>query len=145
MTKEELSKLQKIIAEIKQIKQELESIEPEYAIDSVLGSSINFPYTQHNIKIEGYDIKSYGHKVQRIQNRLKHKMVELVEEKDRLTEYIYGLDNSDLRQILTYRYINGLSWEQIGKKMEYASITVRSKHDKFLKSVSPNITFKVVQ
>ena len=144
MTKEELSKLQRIIAEIEQIKQELESIEPEYAIDSVTGSSINFPYTQHNIKIEGYDIKSYGHKVQRIKNRLNRKMIELVEEKDRLTEYIYELDNSDLRQILMYRYVKGLIWEDVGANMGYATITVRAKHDKFLKSISPNITLKEV-
>ncbi|MBK5243197.1 RNA polymerase subunit sigma-24 [Clostridium sp.] len=144
MTKEELSKLQKIIAEIEQIKRELESIEPEYAIDSVTGSSINFPYTQHNIMIEGYDIKSYEHKVKRIQNRLNHKMIELVEEKDRLTEYIYSLDNSDLRQILSHRYVRGLTWQDVGINMGYATITVRSKHDKFLKSVSPNITFKGV-
>jgi len=144
LTKEELSKLPKIIAEIEQIKRELENIEPEYAIDSVTGSSISFPYTQHNIKIEGYDIKSYEHKVQRIRNRLKRKMSELVEEKDILTEYIYGLDNSDLRQILMYRYVNGITWQEIGANMGYATITVRSKHDKFLKSISPNITLKVV-
>ena len=144
MTKEELSKLQKIITEIQQIKRELDGIEPEYAIDSVIGSSINFPYTQHNIKIEGYDIKSYKNKVQRIKNRLNHKMIELVEEKDRLTEYIYSLDNSDLRQIFMYRYVKGLSWEKIGINMGYATITVRSKHDKFLKSVSPNITLNEV-
>lgn len=144
MTKEELSKLQKIIAEIKQIKRELAGIEPEYAIDSVIGSSINFPYTQHNIMIEGYDIKSYEHKIKRIQNRLNHKMIELVEEKDRLTEYIYSLDNSDLRQIFMYRYVKGLFWGEIGINMGYATITVRSKHDKFLKSVSPNITLNEV-
>lgn len=144
MTKEELSKLQKIIAEIEQIKQELVCIEPEYAIDSVTGSSTNFPYTKHSIKIEGYDIKSYDHKVQRIQNRLNHKIIELVEEKDRLTEYIYSLDSSDLRQILMYRYVKGLIWEDVGANMGYATITVRSKHDKFLKSISPNITLKEV-
>lgn len=144
MTKEELSKLSKITAEIEQIKRELESIELEYAIDSVTGSSINFPYTKHSIKIEGYDIKSYERKVKRIQNRLNRKMIELVEEKDRLTEYIYRLDNSDLRQILMYRYVKGLIWEEIGTSMGYATITVRSKHDKFLKSISPNITMKDV-
>ena len=140
MTKEELSKLQKIITEIEQIKRELESVEPEYAIDAVIGSSVNFPYTQHNIKIEGYDIKSYDHKVQRIRNRLNRKRIELVEEKDRLIDYIYSLNNGDLRQILTYRYVNGLIWEEVGMKMGYATITVRSKHDKFLKSISTNIT-----
>lgn len=144
MTKEQLSKLQNIIAEIKQIKRELENIEPEYSIDSVTGSSINFPYTQHNIKIEGYDTGSYERKIQRIRNRLKRKMIELVEEKDMLTEYIYNLDNSDLRQIFTYRYINGLNWQEIGANMGYAPITVRSKHDKYLKSISPNITSKAI-
>jgi DNA-directed RNA polymerase specialized sigma subunit len=144
LTKEELSRLRKIIAEIEQIKRELKSIEPEYAIDSVTGSSINFPYTQHSIKIEGYDIKYYKCKVQRIQNRLNRKLIELVEEKDRLTEYIYRLDDSVLRQILMYRYVNGLNWEEIGTSMGYATITVRSKHDKFLKSISPNITLEEV-
>ena len=144
MTKEELSKLRKIIAEIEQIKRELETIVPEYVMDSVTGSSVNFPYTQHSIKIEGYDIERYERKVQRIRNRLKYKMSELVEEKDILTEYIYGLDDSDLRQILMYRYINGLTWEEVGINMGYATITVRAKHDKFLKSISPNITLKEV-
>lgn len=144
MTKEELSKLQRITDEIEQIKRELESIEPEYAIDSVTGSSVNFPYTQHNIKIEGYDIKSYEHKVKRIKNRLNRKRVELVEEKDRLTKYIYGLDDSDLRQILIYRYINGQTWQEVGASMGYATITVRVKHNKFLKSVSPYITLNDV-
>lgn len=144
MTKEELSKLQKITNEIEQIKRELECVEPEYAIDAVTGSSVNFPYTQHSIKIEGYDIKSYDNKVKRIKNRLNRKRIELVNEKDILTEYIYSLDNSDLRQILMYRYVNGLIWEDIGKKLGYAPVTVRLKHDKFLKSISSNITLKEV-
>ena len=144
MTKEELSKLRKIISEIEQIKRELESIEPEHVIDSVTGSSINFPYTQHSIKIEGYDGKRYECRVQRIKNRLNRKKIELMEEKDMLTEYIYRLDDSDLRQILMYRYANGLTWGEIGANMGYATITVRSKHDKFLKSISPNITLEDV-
>jgi len=144
LTKEELSNLRKIVTEIEQIKRELETIVPEYVIDAVKGSCATFPYTEHSIKIEGYDINSYDRKVQRIQNRLNRKITELVEEKDMLTEYIFGLDNSDLRQILMYRYINGLTWYDIGLNMGYATITVRSKHDKFLKSISPNIILKEV-
>lgn len=136
LTKDELSKLIKIKAEIEQIKRELENVEPEYGIDAVTGSSINFPYTKHSIKIEGYDIKSYECKTQRIQNRLNRKLIELVEERDRLTEYIYGLDDSDLRQILTHRYINGLAWKEIGENMNYATSTIRFKHDNFIKKTS---------
>ena len=139
MNKEELSKLIQIKAEIEQIKEELHTIEPEFGIDAVKGSSKNFPYTEHSIIIEGYDYKTYENKTKRIQNRLNRKIIELVEEKDKLTEYIYKQEDSDLRQILTYRYINGLTWEDVGARMKYASITVRAKHDKFLKSVSTNI------
>jgi len=133
MNKEELSMLIKIKAEIEQIKQELSKAEPEYGIDAVTGSSPNFPYVKHSIIIEGYDIKTYNSKVKRIQNRLNRKLIELVDEKDKLTKYIYELKDSDLRQILIYRYVDCLKWEEIGEKMKYASITVRVKHDKFLK------------
>jgi DNA-directed RNA polymerase specialized sigma subunit len=140
LTKEELSKLKKIKSEIEQIKRELNNVEPEYTKDSVKGSSPNFPYTEHSIKIQGYDYDSYCRKAQRIQNRLNRKLEELIDEKDRINEYIYNLDDSDIRQILSYRYINGLTWEQIGANMNYAAVTVRMKHDEFMKSISPNIT-----
>lgn len=136
MIKEELFKYRKIIAEIEQVKRELESVEPEYSKDSVTGSDKYFPYTKHNFKIEGYDYNSYKRKVQRIRNRLSHKLTELVDEKDRLTEFIYRQEDSELRQILTYRYIDGLQWKEIGEKMNYASITVRAKHDRFLKCIN---------
>lgn len=140
MTKDELYKYRKIKAEIEQIRYELSKVEPEYTQDSVTGSSIDFPYTKHSIKIEGYDYNSYEHKTQRIQNRLNKKLNELVKEKDKLTEYIYNIDDSDLRQIFMYRYVDGFTWEDIGKEMKYAAITVRMKHDKFIKSISTNIT-----
>lgn len=136
MTKEELSRLRKIKTEIDQIKKELESIEPEYTQDSVTGSYAYFPYTQHSVKIAGYAIDSYKRKVQRIQNRLNSKLSELVEEKDRITEFIYSIDDGDLRQILTYRYMNGLTWKEIGESMNYATSTIRLKHDGFIKKIS---------
>jgi DNA-directed RNA polymerase specialized sigma subunit len=133
MTKEELFKYKSITAEIEQIKQSLSNVEPEYSKDTVTGSDIEFPYTKHNFNIEGYDYGNYERKIQRIQNRLNRKLVELVEEKDKLTKYIYSLKDSEVRQIFTYRYINGLSWREIGEKMNYSFETVRKKHDKFIR------------
>jgi DNA-directed RNA polymerase specialized sigma subunit len=144
MNKEELSSLIKIKAEIEQIKCELSKAEPEYGIDAVTGSSPNFPYVKHSIIIEGYDIKTYNAKLKRIQNRLNRKMIELIDEKDKLTEYIYELKDSDLRQILIYRYVDGLIWEKIGAKMNYSFETIRKKHDKFLKSIPTNTSLSVV-
>lgn len=34
-------------------------------------------------------------------------------ERNRLERYISGIDDSLLRQIFTYRFINGLPWEQV--------------------------------
>lgn len=133
MTKEELFKLTKIKSEIEQLKTQIDNIEPEHSIDMVTGSSIEFPYTKHSIKLEGYDYITYESKVNRIRNRLSKKLIELTDEKDKLTEYIYNLKDSDLRQIFIYRYIDGLIWNEIGKKMNYSFETVKKKHNEFIK------------
>ena len=136
MTKEELFKLTKIKAEIEQLHHQISNIEPEHSIDMVTGSSIEFPYTKHPIKLEGYDYVTYEARVNRIRSRLTKKLTELAEEKDKLTEYIYNLSDSDLRQIFVYRYIDGCTWDEVADKMNYATITVRVKHDKLLKNIS---------
>jgi len=144
MNKEELSKLLSIKEEIEQIKRELSTIEPEYGTDAVTGSSPYFPYVKHSIIISGYDTKDYEHKIKRINNRLNRKLIELVNEKDKLTEYIYSLEDSGLRQILVYRYVNGLTWGKIGEKMNYEVSGLRKKHDKFIKEVAHFPTLDVI-
>lgn len=131
MTKEELSKLKKIKAEIEQIKIELNNVELEIVTDSVTGSSKEFPYTAHQIKITGIDYDSYYRKVHRIQNRLSRKLDELMDEKDKAIEYIHSLEDSELRQILTYIYVNGFkSWE-VAEHMGIHSRTVERKLKKW--------------
>ncbi len=133
MTREELSVLGKITKEIEQLKRELENVDhaDAFGSDSVTGSDTEFPYTQHQIMITGYDYSIYASKVKRIQNRLNRKLQELMDEKDRITEYIYSLNDSDLRQILMYKYVNGLTWSEIGANMNYDESTVRKKHNKW--------------
>jgi len=41
----------------------------------------------------------------------KHK--QCLYERSRLERYISGIDDSLLRQIFTYRFVNGLPWEQV--------------------------------
>ncbi len=144
MTKEELLKYRKISHEIDLLKRQLEKVEPEYTTDSVTGSYVDFPFVQHNIKISGYDTDTYKKRIANIKRRLSKNLNELMEEKDKLTEYIYSLDDSSLRQILIYKYIDGLSWMEIGNKMNYATSTVRLKHDTFMKRLAPISTSNVL-
>lgn len=135
MSKENLKKYRRLLSEVDLLKRQLEKIEPDFVRDSVNGSNSEFPYTTHKMHIEGYDLESYKRKVARLNKRIVNKMNELVEEKDRLIELIYGIENSEVRQIFIYRYIDGLAWKEIGDKMNYGTSTIRLKHDSFIRNL----------
>lgn len=135
MNKEKLQRYRKLLSEIELLKRQLEKIEPEFVMDSVKSSSVNFPYTQGKTHIEGYDLDSYRKKVARLNKRIINKMNELVEEKDRLIEFIYSIEDSETRQIFIYKYLDGLYWHQIASKMNYGTSTIRMKHFNFIKNL----------
>lgn len=133
MTKENLKRYRALIFEVELLKKQLEKLELDVVGDSTSGSSAEFPYIKHKINIEGYDLKSYKSKVAKMNKKIANKMNELLEEKDRLLEFIYSIENSELRQIFIYKYIDGLTWKEIGNKMNYGTSTIRLKHDSFIK------------
>lgn len=132
MDKENLKRYRRLLSEVELLKRQLEKTEPEYVEDSVKGSSVNFPYTQHKVHIEGYDLESYKRKVARLNRRIVKKMNELVEEKDSLIEFIYNIEDSEIRQIFIYKYIDGMAWRDIASKMNYSETAIRNKHRYFI-------------
>ena len=108
MDKESLKRYRKLLSEVELLKRQLEKMEPEYVMDSVNGSDSEFPYTNHKMHIEGYDLETYRKRVSRLNRRIINKMNELVEEKDSLIEFIYKLEDSEVRQIFIYKYIDGI-------------------------------------
>ncbi|MBC5624996.1 RNA polymerase subunit sigma-24 [Clostridium sp. NSJ-49] len=135
MTKEKLKRYRRLLSELELLKRQLEKLEPEFVSDSVNGSDSEFPYTNHKMHVEGYDLNSYKRKVSRLNKRIINKMNELVEEKDSLIEFIYNLEDSEARQIFIYRYIDGLAWKEIAAKMNYGTSTVRLKHDNLIRNL----------
>ena len=79
MDKESLKRYRKLMSEVDLLKRQLEKTEPEYVEDSVKGSSPYFPYTQHKVHIEGYDLDSYKRKVARLNKRIVRKIYELIQ------------------------------------------------------------------
>ncbi|MDU3526430.1 hypothetical protein [Clostridium sp.] len=128
MDKESLKRYRKLMSEVDLLKRQLEKTEPEYVEDNVKGSSPYFPYTEHKVHIEGYDLESYKRKVARLNKRIVNKMNELVEEKDSLIEFIYNIEDSEIRQIFIHKYIDGMIWREIAKKMNYSETSIRDKH-----------------
>lgn len=132
-TRKDLKKYRRLLTEVELLKRQLEKIEPEFVRDSVSGSASEFPYTVHKVHIEGCDLESYKRKVARMNSRIVNKINELVEEKDRLIEFIYGIENSEVRQIFIHKYIDGLTWKEIGNKMGYGVTSIRNKHREYIK------------
>ena len=139
MDKTELSQIKHLSKEIALLKEQIqytEYIADERMItDTVKGSSPNHPYTYHSIKIHGVDISGYGKEVKRLKNRLKRRIEELLEKTEEANKYVESIPDSEIRMILSLRYINGLSWHQIAAHMgmEGDGSTERKKHDRFMK------------
>lgn len=140
MDKERLKRYRKLMSEVDLLKRQLEKTEPEYVEDSVKGSSFYFPYTEHKVHIEGYDLDSYKRKVARLNKRIVRKMNELVEEKDSLIEFIYNIEDSETRQIFIYKYIDGLYWHEIAAKMNYSKTAIRDKHRYYINKINATPT-----
>lgn len=134
-----LQQLRPIKKEIEILKQQIEELEyyekQRFVTDSVKGSSKTFPFVEHSIMITGADSSGYFKKKYRLQERLSHKVSELMEEVENINKYIDTIDDSEIRSILQLRYINGLSWQQIAASLgtEGDGSTERKKHDRFLK------------
>lgn len=131
MTIEELSKVKAIQSEIEIIKKQISTTDARFTSDKVKGSSSSFPYCERNFKVSGYDYDSYYAKLKRLEKRLARKLDELMDERDKVLDYIDTVQDSTMRQILMLKYINGLTWDQIGREIGYSRVGVRKKHAKF--------------
>ena len=144
MIKEELGEIIKIKKEIDQLRIKLKEMNygdnDTIVTDKVRGSMSQFPYLPRSFTIVGKEEMSEECLRQRdeIAIKIRIKTQKLMEKINKAFEYINSIEDSNIRQILTYRYIDGLTWEQTGEAMSYSWETVRKKHEKFLKSIPNN-------
>lgn len=150
MTKQELSQLFYLNREIEQLEKQLDDLNraldkaDKKTFDSVKGSTPSFPYILHSIKLEGYSEDTSSPDMIKVM-RLKAEMADIakliqinkekcVYEYNRLCRYISEVEDSQIRQILMLRYINGLSWHKVAVKIGAFDESVpRKKHNIFLK------------
>ena len=87
---------------------------------------------KHRAVIYGVDLNR-KRKLHMYENKLQEFYDKLLEEQNKIEDYIETIPNSSIRQILRYRYIDGFNWKQIQVLMKYNhEDTARKKHDKFL-------------
>ncbi|AEY67912.1 hypothetical protein [Clostridium sp. BNL1100] len=144
MIKEELSQIIKLKKEIKQLNEKLQELSygdnETIVTDKVRGSMAQFPYLPKSFTITGREEMSEECIKERneIGVRIRIKTQSLMGKINKTYEFIESIEDSTVRQIMVYRYIDGLTWEQTGECMSYSWETVRKKHDKFLKTIPTN-------
>ena len=76
--------------------------------DTVLGSSTEYPYTAHPVTITGTPAPK--NKLRREEERYQKRVERCEAMKQEIEDFVNGLDDSQLRQIIHCRYIEGCSW-----------------------------------
>lgn len=58
-------------------------------------------------------VGSYASEIADLKGIIEEKQKQCIYERNRIERYISGIDDSLLRQIFTYRFVNGLSWRKV--------------------------------
>lgn len=119
MTLKELSQLYYLNREISDLKLKIAEIEAKATGTSV--KITGMPHAPASHDIIGRLVADLDYYKSVLSSRLEQYRSEF----ERLNNYISGCDDSLTRQILTYRFINGLPWTQVaasigGSTSEYA-------------------------
>lgn len=119
-----------IKAEIKDLEQRIKKCESEIVIDTVTGSSPEYPYTIHPISICGVANDDS------LQNRYRKLVNKLKKEEGEIEKFIETLPQSRYRRILRYRVFDGMSWKEVAAKMgyRYSETTVRRIFNKVVEN-----------
>lgn len=129
MTKKELSQLYYLKKEIKEQQRRLKELE-------VLATNCTAKVTGlPNGNGVSDKIASYATEIADLKSLLDLNLKKCFYELNRLDRFISSVNDSEMRIILTLRYSQGLSWQQIAQNMGVLGdgSTERKKHNRFLK------------
>ena len=136
ITKRELSQLYYLSREIERDKRRLKELE-------ALAEGTTQRLTDMPIA-PGFGDKTarYAIEIMELKEIIECNMRRCMIEYNRLIRFISSVEDSQMRQILTLRYLNGLTWQRIATEIgETDESYPRRKHNKFLK-LAENAEFK---
>lgn len=129
MTKEELSQLAYLCMEVEQDKLRLRELE-----EAATGTTLQVTGMPRQSGA-GDRVGKYAAQIADLKAVLEAKLERCWQELVRLNRFIAGVADSEMRQILTLRYIGRKSWQQIAEALDVDGdgSTERKKHDRFLR------------
>lgn len=130
VSKEILIQYADLQQEIEYLRKKIDSLQNEQAEmekkkknSSVMASSKDFPYTTHNVKTEGYiglttiSAKNLSSTINLEISKLEKRYEDLLEATNNVLDFIETIDDSRVRMIVTYRFIEGYSWGKVAEAM----------------------------
>lgn len=124
MTKEFLDEIENTNKELESLKKRLAKIENKECTvvkDSVQGSSKSYPYIKHNCVVEGVEIPKNRNLKNKYKKLIKSKKYKLEKLRVQLEYELNYVKDSDIRNIIRYRYNDNKTWLQIMFLMKYNS------------------------
>lgn len=118
--------------EIEETESFIEKLKGGIVVDSVIGSSPHYPYTERKVLIEGIPHT----KIERQTRKLNKQVKECMDIQDEVIDFISSIPDSRIRRIFKQRYFYGESWLKISRLFganyeAYARII----HDRYLDSI----------
>ena len=146
--KEELEQLENLRKERKNLLERIEKLETKprkILTDGVRGSSTDFPYTQHNCRIEGLDNSILYRRRKKNIKKLKKMYISKNIKIDNLINHIeYELnyvEDSEIRKMIRNVYEDGLTYNQTAHKMnkdnknKYTADSIRMQLKRFFEKI----------
>ena len=129
MTKRRLEQYKSLQREIAMLETRILSATSsgDIVTDMVRGSAPEHPYTQRSIIIQGSGSPAV--------RRMTDKRRTLEMECTAVEEYIEAVDDSIMRQILTWRYLAGETIEETGRMVGYSGARIKQLLQKFFETL----------
>ena len=122
MKEKELNKYYYLKKEVEDLEERIETY--DVGVSSVRVKELNVDSSPQ--------FSSIQEKVIELKDKWMQKRVEALEEYIKIESFIDRVDDAEIRVLLRYRYLDLLSWEQIGEKVFMDRTSVSKKIRKFL-------------
>ena len=134
MTKDKLVQYCDLKVEIENLEKRIDRIQKQ---SEIVADVVQNGYKGRAV-IRGVDLIR-KQKLERLNNILKERYERDLQLQIEIEEFINSIDDSKLRQIFEFRYIDGFSWIQIQTILKFKhEDTARKKHDRYIEKLKEN-------
>lgn len=135
-TKEYLSQYHDAVRKIDKLKKEVEYY--NHMSSTIPGMNFDQVRVDGTKKMEAPFTK-WIHKALDCELKIKEIEIQLPAIKDEIITTIEKLDDTELKSVLIFKYIDLLSWSETAKEMYCSYATVRRKHSQALEQITPHV------